>query len=117
MTQPATIYKVATRAQYDASRAAGHFVGAPVDRADGFIHFSTAGQLAETLRRHFVGQSGLVVFSVAAAALGDALRWEPSRGGDLFPHLYGELPMALATRTATVYVPPDGNVVLPEWIA
>jgi uncharacterized protein (DUF952 family) len=62
-----------------------------VDLADGFIHFSTAAQAAETARRHFAGQGDLVVLAVEAGALGGALKWEPSRGGDLFPHLYGEL--------------------------
>jgi uncharacterized protein (DUF952 family) len=68
--------------------------GAPVDRADGFVHFSTAGQLPETLRRHFVGETGLVLVAMMAARGGRWLRWEPSREGQLFPHLYRDLEMA-----------------------
>ena len=74
-------------------RAAGAFPGAPVDLADGFIHFSTAEQVTETAARHFAGQDDLVLVAVDAAALGPALRNEPSRGGALFPHLYGALPL------------------------
>jgi uncharacterized protein (DUF952 family) len=70
-----------------------------LDRADGFIHFSTAAQAAETARRHFANQPDLVVLAVDSSALGAALRWEPSRGGELFPHLYGSLATALVTAT------------------
>ena len=73
------------------AETAGRFEGSSVDLADGFIHFSTASQAAETARRHFHGRSGLVVLAVEAARLGDALRWETSRGGELFPHLYRAL--------------------------
>jgi uncharacterized protein (DUF952 family) len=73
---------------------AGAYEGSPVDLADGFIHFSTAGQAAETARRHFCGQEGLVILMVQAEALGTALKWEPSRGGALFPHLHARLPVA-----------------------
>jgi uncharacterized protein (DUF952 family) len=69
----------------------GAFAGSAVDLADGYIHFSAAGQARETARRHFAGQADLVVLAVDAASLGADLRWEPSRGGDLFPHLYGAL--------------------------
>ncbi len=72
----------------------GVFRGAPIDLADGYIHFSTAAQVAETAARHFAGATDLVLVAVDAAALGDALRWEPSRGGALFPHLYGTLPLS-----------------------
>jgi uncharacterized protein (DUF952 family) len=89
------IYKILTRSAWEAAAASGLYLGSPVDQADGFIHFSTAGQAAETARRHFQGQDDLVVLTVNAAALGDALKWEPSRGGALFPHLYGSLPTAL----------------------
>ena len=88
------IYKVCTETLwYDAVRA-GAFKGAPVDLADGYIHFSTQEQLGETLKRHFGGQSGLVLIEIEAARLGDKLKWEPSRGGALFPHLYGDLPLS-----------------------
>ena len=116
MRQPDRIYKIASRELYESSLAAGRFLGAPIDLADGYIHFSTAAQLAETLRLYFAGQSDLAIFAVASAPLGTALRWEPSRGGDLFPHLYGELPMAAARDTAFVLVTPDGAVTLPDWV-
>jgi uncharacterized protein (DUF952 family) len=85
------IYKILPRAEWDRARATGVFEGSAVDRQDGYIHFSTAAQAAETARRHFHGQAGLVVLEVEADDLGAALRWEPSRGGALFPHLYGAL--------------------------
>jgi len=116
MRQPDRIYKIASRELYESSRAAGRFLGAPIDLADGYIHFSTAAQLAETLRLYFAGQSDLAIFAVACASLGTALRWEPSRGGALFPHLYGELPMSAALDTAFVSVTPDGAVTLPDWV-
>jgi uncharacterized protein (DUF952 family) len=100
-----TIYKIATTAQWRAAEAAGVFTGAPVDVADGFIHFSTESQVAETLARHFAGQRDLVLVAVDDAQLGDALRWEPSRGGQLFPHLYA--PLALAAVTSVRAIPDD----------
>jgi uncharacterized protein (DUF952 family) len=89
------IYKILTAAEWRAARAAGWFEGSAADLADGFIHFSTAAQLDETARRHFGGQTDLVVLTVQADTLGGALKWEPARGGDLFPHLYGRLDCAL----------------------
>ena len=88
------IYKILARAEWTAAQAAGAFQGSAVDRADGFIHFSTAAQAQETARRHFAGQGDLVVLEIEADDLGAGLRWEPSRGGDLFPHLYGPLEVA-----------------------
>jgi len=92
------IYKVCDAAEWRAAMAAGAYGGAPVDLADGFIHFSTAQQLRETVRRYFAGIGDLMLVEVEAAALGPALKWEPSRGGDLFPHLYGDLPLTAVTR-------------------
>jgi uncharacterized protein (DUF952 family) len=86
------IYKILPRAAWDEALAKGRFEGAGVDLQDGFIHFSTAAQAAETAARYFRGQTGLVVLEVESDSLGAALRWEPSRGGDLFPHLHGALP-------------------------
>jgi len=88
------IYKIFRRPEWDAFRAAGRTGGAPVDLADGFIHFSTGAQVAGTAARHFAGESDLVLVAVEAEALGPALRWEPSRGGALFPHLYRPLNLA-----------------------
>jgi len=85
------VYKILARAEWAAAEAAGCYEGSAVDRHDGFIHFSTAAQAAETARRHFAGQDDLVVLELEADDLGEDLRWEPSRGGDLFPHLYGPL--------------------------
>lgn len=90
----ATIYKLCPRALWREAERAGRFDGAPVDREDGFIHFSTAGQLQETADRHFRSEPDLLVVAVDAAQLGADLRWEVSRGGALFPHLYGPLPLA-----------------------
>ncbi|WP_029030552.1 DUF952 domain-containing protein [Salinarimonas rosea] len=102
------VYKIAPRALWEEARAAGVFAGAPVDRADGFIHFSTAAQVRETARRHFAGQDDLLLVAVDAAALGPALVFEPSRGGDLFPHLYGPLPLDAVRSVAPVPIGPDG---------
>ncbi|PJF08338.1 DUF952 domain-containing protein [Pseudorhodobacter sp. MZDSW-24AT] len=85
------IYKIFRRPEWDAFRAAGETEGAPVDLADGFIHFSTAAQVAETAARHFATESDLVLVAFRADALGPDLKWEPSRGGALFPHLYRAL--------------------------
>src|SRR5205085_11690410 len=95
---------------------AGVFAGAPVDHADGFIHFSTAAQVAETAARHFAGKEDLLLLAVDAAVLGPALRYEPSRGGQLFPHLYGTLPLSAVLDSAPVAVLADGNVTLPAWV-
>lgn len=88
------IYKILRRPEWDAFRAAGQTLGAPVDRTDGFIHFSTAAQVTETAARHFATESDLVLVAFNADALGAALKWEPSRGGALFPHLYRPLDLA-----------------------
>lgn len=110
------IYKVCQQSLFEASLAAGRFLGAPIDTADGYIHFSTAGQLRETLRLYFAGHSDLTLFSVAVQTLGDRLVWEPSRGGALFPHVYGELPMREIAASAAIAVAKDGAVNLPEWV-
>jgi len=98
MTQETIAYKILTADQWSAFRADGLFAGAPVDLADGYIHLSTADQLQGTLDKHFAGQAGLVIASIDLAMLGAAVRWEVSRGGALFPHVYAALPMA-AVRT------------------
>jgi len=85
------IYKILRRSEWDAFRAAGETLGAPVDLADGYIHFSTAAQVAETAARWFATESDLVLVALAADRLGPALRWEPARNGQLFPHLYRAL--------------------------
>ena len=99
------IYKILPRAEWASAEAAGRFEGSGIDIADGFIHFSTADQWPETLRLHFAGRSGLVLVAVEADALGEALKWEPSRGGQLFPHLYGPLDTALAMSVIPIEAP------------
>jgi uncharacterized protein (DUF952 family) len=88
------IYKILRRDEWQRAHAAGEFAGSAVDHRDGYIHMSTAAQAQETARLHFKGQSDLVVLEIEAESLGAGLRWEPSRGGQLFPHLYGNLPVA-----------------------
>jgi len=113
---PEFIYKIVSRAAFDAALAEGVFPQMPIDLKDGFIHFSTAAQLGETLRLHFAGQNGLVVFAVRASGLGEGLRWEPSRGGQLFPHAYGEVALANVGRHVFLAVAADGGVELPGWV-
>lgn len=102
------IYKILSRADWEAALAVGRFDGSPVDLQDGYIHFSTAAQAQETAARHFRGQGGLVVAAFEAEALGADLRWEPSRGGQLFPHLYGPLDPDLATSVTDAPLGADG---------
>jgi uncharacterized protein (DUF952 family) len=109
-----TIYKICDRATWLAAERDGLFPGAAVDARDGYIHFSTAAQLGETAARHFAGASDLVLVAVDADVLGAALAWEPSRGGDLFPHLYGALPLSAVRWTAPLPRAPDGGHVFPE---
>lgn len=101
------VYKICPRAAWTAACAVGVYEGSPDDARDGFIHFSFAEQLEATAAKHFVGQTDLVLITVPREALGDALRLEPSRGGALFPHLYGALATVLATDV--VDLPWDGS--------
>lgn len=112
---PTTIYKICEEALWREAERAGAFRGAPVDTRDGFIHFSTGEQVRETAARHFAGADGLLLVAVSAEALAGALKWEVSRGGDLFPHLYGELPVTSATVRWVRPLPrdPAGRHVFP----
>lgn len=111
---PEIVYKVALAGSV-APSASGHYSGMPIDARDGFIHLSTARQLAETLRLHFAGQRDLVVMAVRLGQLDPALlRWEPSRGGDLFPHYYAALPLSAVAWMAQIAVAADGTCDLPE---
>jgi uncharacterized protein (DUF952 family) len=94
----ATIYKICPALLWHEAERNGVFCGSNDDLRDGFIHFSTAGQIAETAAKHFAGQRDLLLLHVDATQLGDALKWEPSRGGALFPHLYGSLAISAVTR-------------------
>ena len=108
-----TLYKICPAAMWHDAVDRGVFDGAPVDHADGFIHFSTAAQVRETAAKHFAGQTGLVLVAVPSESLGDGLVWEPSRGGDLFPHLYGTLDPRLAAWAVPLPWGPDGHL-FPE---
>jgi len=110
----ATIYKICERAQWRAAEAAGQYRGSSVDERDGFIHFSTAAQLAETASKHFAKAANLILVAVDAAVLGAQLRWEPSRGGDLFPHLYAALPLRAVRWARPLPDEIDGRRPLPE---
>ena len=111
---PTTIYKICENALWREAERAGLFRGAPVDARDGFIHFSTAAQVRETAARHFAGAADLMLIAVETAALGGALRWEVSRGGDLFPHLYGPLPLAAVLWAKPLPLGGDRRHVFPE---
>lgn len=108
------IYKVVPAAVWQQAVAAGRFAGAGVDLADGYIHFSTAAQVAETAAKHFSGLTGLLLVAVDPAACGSALRWEPSRGGALFPHLYQDLPLDAIRWAADLPLGPDGRHQFPD---
>jgi uncharacterized protein (DUF952 family) len=109
------IYKLCPQALWQESEAAGVFAGAPVDIHDGYIHFSTASQVRETAAKHFAGVEDLLLIAVAEEALGPALRYEPSRGGDLFPHLYGPLPLSAVRWVKPLAMGRDGLHVFPEF--
>jgi uncharacterized protein (DUF952 family) len=109
-----TIYKICSNALWAEAERAGVFHGAPVDARDGFIHFSSATQVRETAAKYFAGAKDLMLIAVDADALGDALKWELSRDGDLFPHLYGELPLAAVLWTRPLPLGIDRRHVFPE---
>ena len=108
------VYKVCTTAEWRAACARGVYAGSADDHRDGFLHLSTAEQLAGTLSRHFAGRSDLVLVAFDAESLGEPLKWEPSRGGQLFPHLYASLAPALALSVETLPVAADGQHTLPD---
>jgi uncharacterized protein (DUF952 family) len=107
------IFKICPESLWGEAESAGVFHGAPVDLQDGFIHFSTAEQAAETAAKHFAGQTGLLLVAVDAEALGEALRYEVSRGGALFPHLYASLPLSAVRWVAPLALDEDGRHVFP----
>jgi uncharacterized protein (DUF952 family) len=112
--QVATIYKICGQAAWRAAEARGAFLGSEVDARDGFIHFSTAAQVAETAAKYFADASDLVLVAVDAGTLGPSLKWEPSRGGDLFPHLYGPLPLSAVRWVQPLSRAADGRHAFPE---
>ena len=107
------LYKVLREAEWRSAQRRGAIIGSADDLRDGFIHLSTRDQLAGTLLRHFAGETGLVALEIASNRLGADLKWEPSRGGALFPHLYNVLPMDAVIRTIALPPPHAGNDTLP----
>lgn len=111
-----TIFHMCRAGEWQAALAAGRYAGSSQDQADGFIHFSTATQLPGSAAKHRAGQTGLVLLTVDADALGDALKWEPSRGGQLFPHLHGPLPVAAVLRVDPLPLGDDGLHRMPDHV-
>ena len=107
------IFHMCRSAEWEQALAAGAYNGSSQVAAAGFIHFSTGSQVEESAAKHRAGQDGLVLLTVDGAALGDALKWEPSRGGQLFPHLYGPLPPSAVLRADPLPLGPDGRHVFP----
>lgn len=114
MPQNQLIYKIINKELWSAADATGVFEGASIDLQDGYIHFSTANQSEETAAKHFAGQKDLLLVAVQTDTLGDALKWEPSRGGALFPHLYGSLNTGDALWVKELFVAEDGSHTFPE---
>ena len=112
----ATIYKILFANEWREAKSEGRYRGSPDDKRDGFIHFSTASQVRETARKHFFGQKGLFLIEVDADVLGDALRWEPSRNDELFPHLYGELDLVAVRAVLDMQARSDGTHDIPDLI-
>ena len=110
----ATIYKILPSCLWADAIVAGSFLGSPLDLADGFIHFSTAQQVRETAAKHFAGVPDLLLVAVGLDELGADVKWEPSRGGELFPHLYAPLPVEHALWVKPLPMGPDGRHVFPE---
>jgi len=106
-------YKILTKDQYDQLKTDGVFKGAPVDLADGYIHMSTREQASETAAKHFAGQDNLVMLMIDLAPFGEAVKWEESRGGALFPHLYGELPLSAVAGKVVLRLDEQGKHLFP----
>lgn len=111
--QERVAYKVLSAEQMDAWRREGVLCGTPADLVDGYIHLSLASQLAGTLDKHYRGQDGLMLIAVDLARMGEMLRWEKARGGELFPHVYGALALDAVLAVAPVERTADGGVSLP----
>ena len=109
-----TIYKICERAAWREAERAGVYHGSDIDGRDGFIHFSTAAQVADTAARHFAGLTDLMLVAVDGEALGSSLKWEPSRGGNLFPHLYAALRVKAVLWAQPLQDEVDGRRALPE---
>ena len=103
------------REEWEAAKVKGIYSGSSQDKADGFIHFSASDQIIKSAARHRTGQDGLVLISIDAALLGEALKWEPARGGELFPHLYGDLPLSAVLKELDLKLGPDGTHIFPKF--
>lgn len=112
-----TIYKICPASAWREAERQGVYRGSADDKRDGFIHFSAASQVAGTAAKHFAGQTGLFLIAVDADALGDALKWESSRGGELFPHLYGELDIGAVMKILDLRARSDGSHDIPELVS
>lgn len=108
------IYKICPASAWREAERQGVYRGSADDHRDGYIHFSTAAQLPKTARKHYFGQTGLFLIAVDADALGEELRWEPSRNDELFPHLYGELDLGAVTEILNMRTRSDGTHDIPE---
>jgi uncharacterized protein (DUF952 family) len=108
------IYKISPASAWREAERQGVYRGSADDLRDGFVHFSTSAQVAETAKRHFSGQTGLFLIEVDADVLGDSLRWEPSRNDEMFPHLYGELDLGAVTAVLPLRARSDGAHEIPE---
>lgn len=109
-----TIYKICAASLWRIAEEAGAFTGAPIDVQDGYLHFSTASQVKETAARHFQGETDLLLIAICEERLGPALRYERSRGGELFPHLYAALPLSSVLWIKPLDLGADGNHVFPD---
>lgn len=107
------IFKVLSSQQWAEAEKQGEFLGAEIDLTDGYIHFSTADQVRETVAKHFAGQTDLMLIGVDADQLGEALKWEPSRGGDLFPHLYASLSLDSVVSVDELPIGKEGDHIFP----
>ena len=114
------IYKICQRSLWQEAQNAGQFDGAPIDLEDGYIHFSTSKQVVETARKHFKGQDDLLLLSISVQALENCpheVKWEPSRGGDLFPHLYGPMPLDAVVKSEELAMDAEGYHLFPASLA
>ncbi|HEY1933857.1 MAG TPA: DUF952 domain-containing protein [Acetobacteraceae bacterium] len=107
------VYKIMSEAEHQQMLRDGVFCGSPADLHDGYIHLSCGSQLAATLDKHYRGVEGLILVAVDLSRLGDTVRWEPARGGELFPHIYGRLPVEAVVAMAALEREADGTVRLP----
>jgi uncharacterized protein (DUF952 family) len=115
MAEP--IYKILAEAALDAAKSEGRFLGTGDDLRDGFIHLSAAHQVADTLAKYYAGEEDLLLVALDPELMGEALKWEPSRGGDLFPHLYGPLPLEAILSVDRLELDDDNRHILPEGMA